>query len=236
MTCVLVLGVGTLGASTVTVFETASTVKDTAGDPVNAKATFVIDANGKLTLTLENLQTNMKDVGQAITGVKFTVSNLSAAATLSATSGDLIKVGSQGTVTDQGVQSLSLWSAGTSLHTVSLAGLPKDTILGPSNNGVYSSGNGSIDSNKGHNPFVAGTATFVFNALPGYNSGTTISDVLIGFGTAGNNYLVATVVTPAPPVDYTTTPEPSTFGLLGISIAALLVLRKRIIAGTPQRV
>lgn len=215
-----------LRATNLTTFQLPGGSADLASEAVSAKAVFDIDAFGKLTVTLTNLTTNEVSDGQAITGVTFNVSSLTGAITLNSQTGDRIDING-GTVTDLGTGPLTHWAVSTTLPTVKLTtiggGTPVNPILGPeSADGKYDSGNGSLGSVK--NPWVVQTATFVFNSIPGFNAGnpaaTVISNVAIGFGTLGTNYIATGAgVTSA-------TPEPGTLWLAGFCTVAFLARRK----------
>ncbi len=211
-------------ASTIT-YSVVST--DTVGDAVSATAMFTLDNSGDLTLTLSNLESNEIDVGQAITGIKFNLSTLTGTASPSAETGDNITVNSKTSLTDNGVGALTdLWTASTSLPTVTLtalgSGQPKSIILGPETGGEYPDANGSIAGNSAHNPFVDGSATFTFTGLSGLTDRTIsaiLSSVQIGFGTAGNDYIPATVSS--------STPEPASVMLFIGGGLGLLALKRR---------
>jgi len=200
---------------------------------VNAQVVFDLSSTGVLTVTLTNQTASEVSDGQAVTGLKFTLAGLNGSASLSTQSGDEITFNGSA-VTDLGVQSLTHWTAGTSLQTVTLTtiggGQPINSILGPaSSDGRYDSGNGSISSAK--NPWVEGSATFVLNTLPGFGSllnATTLTNVAIGFGTNGTNY-ISTAAGSFSSQTVSPTPEPSTF-LLGAGLilgaAARRLLRR----------
>jgi hypothetical protein len=213
-------GAGMCAASTAE-YQVIST--DLAGDAVDATATFVLDSSGDLTLILSNEENGIKDVGQAITQIKFNLSDLTGSAHTSSQTGDNVTVNTKTSLTDDGTGTLlNLWTASTSLPTVTLSALgngqPQSSILGPETSGEYPDANGSIAGNSGHNPFVDTTATFTFTGLGGLagaNINSILSSVFINFGTAaGGDYIQGTFVA---------TPEPGTIGLclggLGLLLA-----------------
>jgi hypothetical protein len=211
-----------------TTFQLPGGSKDAAAETVSANAVFSIDSFGALTLTLTNLTAGEVSDGQAITGVKFDISSLTSAVALQSQTGHEIDI-SSGKVTDLGVAALTHWTASTALPTVTLTtiggGKPINSILGPlSADGKYDNGNGSLGSVK--NPWVVQSATFVFGVLPGFlpdRAGATyISNVLIGFGTAGTDYIQAAMTGQV----VTATPEPGTLWLTGFCGAAFLIRRK----------
>ena len=208
---------------------------DSAGDPVDALATFTLSSN-TLTLTIQNLIGNQKDVGQAITGIKFNLAGLTSHPTEQGTA-TTETVGNGGTTTLHTGTALNGWTATTSLSAVSLsvfgAGQPDQSILGaPNASGVYSSANSSIDGNGPHNDFVDQIATFTFTGLTGVNTNAALSSLLsnvrLGFGTANNDYLSGTLVNTV-----IATPEPASLWLIAGALGAML-WRPRFRAVSPQ--
>ena len=195
----------------------------------NATTTFVWSGTGVLTVTVQNLVADQVDVGQAVSGVKFTLAGLTTTSPTESGTGDLITVAGNNTFTDPATQvDLSHWTASTSLSASPAAGNitlttiggghPVQTILGVPDGSGYNSANGSIAGNGPHNPFVDQTATFTFSGLTGVNTSadiaTLLSGVQIGFGTAGTDYVNTTTI-------ITATPEPSTFWLLGLAMVGV---------------
>ena len=88
---------------------------------------------------------------------------------------------------------------------------PDQTILGPpdSSGGQYSTLNGSIYGNGAHNPFIENTATFTI-ASAGLLSTTTVSNVMVGFGTSTCAPLVRTHI-----------PEPGTLAIFAAGVALM---------------
>ena len=189
---------GTALAGTFT-FVTPSGATDAAGDPVNAEAIFTTSA-GMLSITLQNLLVNQKDVGQNISDLFFTFNNVTAGGSLSSSSGLERTVHPDGTFTDGSMVSTG-WAfsvTGGVFHLNGLAGaadVPAHTTLGgPDGSNLYSNSNASINGEVGHpkhpnphNPFLVGDVTFTL-AIAGINSDTTINGVIFSFGTApGDN-------------------------------------------------
>src|ERR1039457_4105286 len=77
-------------ASTSVTFSYAANDPNNSNEPANATATFVWSGTGVLTVTLQNYVTNEGDVGQAISGLKFTLVGLTNASSTESGSGDLI--------------------------------------------------------------------------------------------------------------------------------------------------
>src|ERR1700675_3046854 len=72
--------------ASISTYVTAAGSTDTAGDPVSATATFTTGTNS-LTVTLQNLLANQKDVGQAISDLGFTFNTLQTSGSLTSSSG-----------------------------------------------------------------------------------------------------------------------------------------------------
>jgi len=191
------------------------------GQPVSATVDFSLSGN-TLTVTLTNLTPNMGDVGQLLTGLTFTLSDGSGV-TLNNQTGNLVTVGAAGVVTNVGglVDALGWGFGSTGGNTFELCVIcsggvntpvtPSEGLLGPASaSGNFDSANSSIDSNKPHNPFVLGDATYTFT-VP---TNVTVSDVSFTFGTqAGANV---------------SAPEPSSVLLLGLGLVGLpLIMRRR---------
>jgi PEP-CTERM motif-containing protein len=207
------------------VFSTPTGAVDTAGDPVSAMADFHFNGTNWV-LTLTDTLAGIKDVGQALTDIFFSVSSGTAA--LGTQTGNLIDVGAGGVVNDGGTSSDALsWGfggttisghSGFELCTICQGGVtasstPTEAILGPvSADGKYDNANGSIDSNAGHNPFVEGSATFT---LTGLSSSTTFSNILFSFGTTPGDNVPSTV------------PEPTSLLVLGLGLAGLVYRHRR---------
>lgn len=196
------------------VFVTPSGSNDTNGDPVSAKADFVVGA-GKITVTLSNLQASIKDAGQLLSDLTFTIKGGDNGDSLY-TSGS----GTQVTISGTGVPTLGStvnpkWrfsapgTNGFTLDGLSGANTPKDTIIGPpGTNGDYSNANGSIAGNHAHNPFISETATFVISA-PDVTASTSIASATFSFGTASGDNIDGKLVH---------APEPTSLALAAIGL------------------
>jgi hypothetical protein len=192
-----------------------------AGGPVSSTVDFNLSGS-TLTITLTNSQAGITNAGQLLTDVFFTLS--AGSATLSSQTGDLITIGSGGAVTDMGASTLG-WGFGPAIVNSTdgfelcvicqggptAGATPSEGIIGPTPNG-----NGSIDGNKPHNPFINQTATFT---LTGVSAGTSVGGVLFSFGTAPGDNVPA-----GPP---SSVPEPSSLLLLAVGLMGVLALTGR---------
>lgn len=213
----LLSGIATLNATTIS-FETPlnSTGRD---GPVAARALFITAAD-TLTVWLDNLLEDPASVGQALSGLAFTVypplapSDLASAALLSSEA-LWREVHRSGAFTDLGIQPTG-WALDTSgliqpglrlcvLCTDLGAVGPERLILGPPGPaGIYDKANGSIAGNPPHNPFLAATATYSL-FVAGVTAASTITSASFAFGTSIGNDI---------PGEDPSVPEPGTWTLL----------------------
>lgn len=185
--------------------------------------------NGTVTITLNNNLTNAQVVSviQNISAVYFQVSGYNGGAvTLGTnTSTASVTVNGDGSATPGGAQISTGWTAGNNGNTITVCvicafGLdapagPDRTIIGGDATNAYPNANGSIADNGPHNPFLAGTVTFVLN-VPGVTTQSTFSNVVIQFGTT------------ATPPNGQEVPEPASMLLLGSGLIGIAAgFRKR---------
>jgi hypothetical protein len=195
----------------------------TSGGSVNAKVTFSQVGN-VLTIKLENLQGQVPnfDVAQAISGLGFSIAGVGPAA-LTTQLGEHITVDADGTFKSAGVGS-TFWgfpvNSGGNFKLTALGFAspgnqnPDELILGPPNGSNLYTGNGSINGNDPHNPFVKNSITFslTFGTLP---VDAQITNVTFFFGT-GTESVPAGV------------PEPTSMLLLGTGVMGLAAgIRRR---------
>jgi len=170
------------------------------GSDVDATASFSV-SGGILTVTLTNLLTDARSVGQLISDVFFTLSGTTSGAGLQTASVPLVTVGGDGTtIFSSGTTTWLLSGASNNYHLDVLAGPasgPANLVIGPPGaGGTYSNANGSIAGNRPHNPFIDQSVSFNL-ALTGLTSDTRISDVAISFGTTPSTFTPSAVPIPA---------------------------------------
>jgi len=179
----------------------------------------IVAGNGTVTITLNNNLTNaqVESVIQNISAVYFQVSGYNGGAvTLGAnTSTAAVTVNGDLSSTPGGAQASTGWAAGNNGNTITVCVIcafgivspegPDRTIIGGDATNPYPNANGSIAGNGPHNPFLAGTVTFVLN-VPGVTTNSTFSNVVIQFGTT------------ATPPQTQEVPEPASMLLLGTGL------------------
>lgn len=198
------------------------------GQPVDAEITFTTGLNS-LTISVQNLEVNPTSVVQNISGLGFSISGLSADTYVpgtSSSSGTARTINGDGTYSDAGSVSTG-WAVSLS-SSVELNGLggaldtPAHTIVGkPDGSGNYSNGNGSIDGNGPHNPFLAGDVTFDLT-IDGLTAQSVVTSMFFQFGTTAGTDV------PGKP---TTTPVPDgglTVSMLGLSLIGIQALRRKL--------
>lgn len=216
--------------ASISTYTTSAGSTDSAGDPVSATATFTTGA-ASLTVTLQNLLVNQKDVGQALSDLGFTFDTGQTTGTLASSSGLARTVASGGGTFTDGAVIATGWgidnpvSGGLRLCDLCAgAAGPAHTIIGePNASNLYAAANGSIAGNGPHNPFLAGIVTFNL-AIPGLTAASVVNSVFFSFGTTeGDN------VPGVPGSELPRVPEPSTLLLLGsgLGLAAAVGWRRR---------
>jgi hypothetical protein len=164
--------------------------------------------------------------GQAVSEVRFTISNSPGTDTSNTAAGQLVNIGSGGSVTlmsgTPGNWISSAAGFGISGKTITLETVggskPNEMIMPASGSGSYPSMNSGSGS---HNPYVDGPATFTLN-LTGVTGSTKITAVTFGFGTSPDSYATGTE-------QLTSNPEPSTLAIAGVGALGFVGygLRKR---------
>jgi hypothetical protein len=183
----LVLGTLAWSAETDCTTVTGAVVPD---GQVSAQATFT-PMDGSLTITLSNTLADPKSAGQLLSGLAFTVSEGETSGTLGGNSANVRKVNAGGTFMDFGPSGTG-WALAQNFNGgLELCVLCRDLgSLGPSHlligapatSGTYANANRSIAGNGPHNPFTAGTATFLVN-VPGVTVNSAITSATFFFST-----------------------------------------------------
>jgi len=179
----IVLGLtASVSASTIS-FATPSGADLSNGRAVNAQATFVT-AKNSLTVTMSNLQINIKDITQTISGVSFALDNLMTGNTITSSAGYERAVHSNSTFTD-GASVPTGWQIlldGQSMQLMLPDPVVSHTIIGPASGSTYPGANSSIAGDANDNPFLAGSVTFAIN-VPGITASTKVDWAMLHFGT-----------------------------------------------------
>jgi hypothetical protein len=203
-----------------------------AGYDVSAIADITI-SNGQLVITLQNTTPLTHDAAQLLTGVKFTLDpSLVTAATLTAATATPRNVADDGTYTDGTPVDISTtWEFGAKKSVYQLDFNPNAeyAVLGPADGetstvaGAYSSANGSILGNSGHNPYTAKIATFTLSD-PDITSITEVTSLTFIYNTGLSQDVPGTPVIVIQPV-----PEPlsAIFGIALLGVCAATRLRSR---------
>ena len=182
-----------LAASALSISYSYSGLNPNSGEQVNATAAFTTNANGTISVTLNNLLSNPNSISQLISDLRFTVGGLSTTgALLTTSSGTELTVNANGTYSTGGsvATGWGLTSPAASTLYLNVLGTPtgpEHLIIGTSstNNyttGTYSNANGSIAGNSAHNPFLESGATFTIS-LAGVTANTAITSAAFSFGT-----------------------------------------------------
>lgn len=157
---------------------------------VSAQVTFTT-GDGFITVALADTLSDPKSVGQLLSGLAFTVSEGESTGALGNNSANVRAVRTGGSFVDLG-PSTTGWALAQNLNggfelcvlcrDLGSAG-PSHLLVGDAaNSGTYASANASIAGNRPHNPFTAGTATFLINAA-GVTPNSTIVAATFFFST-----------------------------------------------------
>jgi hypothetical protein len=179
-----------------------------------------IGSGGNVTVEVTNTLPNPISRSQTVSGIILVFSDGTTSGTITSSSGNLINIATDGTVTSLGPGSTGwkIEAAGGGLaicticvNTGNAFAPPSHLLIGaPDGSGVYSAANPSITGNNPGppDPWLQGTATFNLN-LPGLSPGATITNVIFLFGTDSEQ------------VPGVLIPEPSTLALVGTGLLAI---------------
>jgi len=237
---VLLFATSALQAADYLFTATSSTCGDVGNPlPCSASALFtVVNANpNEFTVTLSNTLTSIRDAGQLVTDLGFTLS--ATTPTLFSSSGTFVNIGptSGGGVPTVGITGATGWGFGSNNDAVANNWLlciicgngvsaggaqPSQGII--DNEAMYSSANASIAGNGPHNPFLESGAIFTFHTSAALPTVDPFSNVMISFGTTFGNDVSAegggTIIDV--PV-----PEPVSLMLAGGGLIGLAMLKRR---------
>ncbi|NNM85210.1 MAG: PEP-CTERM sorting domain-containing protein [Phycisphaerales bacterium] len=224
------LGAAVTNADMMQTFELSNFNAGDASNPLDATITFDFSVAAKnLTITIDNTTPSTYSAGELIRSVGFSLASVTAPASLNnvAMVGDERTVAGNGSFTDSAelvnARLTSPWTFNPNGggYTLSAAG-SKDLVIGPANANSQYSGNGSIDGNHGHNPFLTSGASFTIN-LPGITPGSEVAgnNIVVGYGTS--------CLTASAPLTFTSSsaPEPATLGMLAVGGVGLLLGRRK---------
>lgn len=214
---ILIVSVMANGNAYMFVTPTGSSDADGA---VKAEADFTTGA-GTITILLQNLQVNIKSVGEALSDLSFTLDGGQKSGTLSSSSGLHRTVNDDGTYTDGSTVAtgwpLSTDGSGLLLDRLNAPGQKSNLIIGPPDgSNLYSAANGSIAGNGPHNPFLAYSASFTLS-VTGVTADTIVTGAVFSFGTEGNECITG--------VPGNNVPEPFTLSFL--AAGGLFLLRRK---------
>jgi len=194
---------------------------------VSGQASATIETQtDQVIVTLSDLWTNPADVVGNLSALSFTLDLAPSSGSLTSSSGIERSVNADGTYSD-GSAVPTGWVFSLAGFTTTLNDLigtghagPAHTIIGaPDANNVYSAANGSITGNGPHNPFLAGSATFIISEL-GVTANTVVTAATFQFGSANGENQV-------PGTPQGSTPEPGTWVLLLGGCSLVLISRAR---------
>ena len=154
------------------------------GHSVSATAEFLLNASADtIIVKLTNTTALTRDAGELFTGLDFTLGGLTP--TMTSDTGIQRTVAGSGAFTDSATAqnlSWSLVSLGAGTFQLNFNPNARDAIIGPPSGGNYSTANGSIKGNPGHNPFAAEMAVFSLS-VPSLLDSTPVAVTKYRFGT-----------------------------------------------------
>jgi hypothetical protein len=215
------------------------TVNGSGSDgPLSASADFTFGA-GTLTVTLTNTlaPSVIRSAGQALSGIRFTLSDQPGILGLTSASGQLGDVSSAGGVRFTSGFPTRWLGAGrqgsfsTSGDTITLetigGGKPTEMIApGIANGGGYTDVNNGF---KNFDPYVIGPATFTLN-LSGVTANTTVTSAAFSFGTGPDTLLPGSVSPSVVAIPEPSLPVLTLSGLGSLCLAGFWVRWRRRLA------
>jgi PEP-CTERM motif len=207
------------------VFDIPANTNNGANLPVAASATFSFSSDS-VTITIQNLEANLRASNQLISGLQFTLSGNPTGQSFS--SGSAVEMNlSQPNYTllnGGNLEATTRWHLASAHELTALGGgQPSQLIIGPPNgSNQYTNANGGSGN---FNPNLFESATFTLAYTGGVTSATTVSGVKFEFGTNPSE----DGIIPGTPVSV---PEPSTLtsAAIGIVMLAGYTWRRRRVA------
>jgi hypothetical protein len=187
-----------LATATTMDFSTPGGTILSGGQPVDALATFVTGAN-TITITLDNLQTNIKDITQTISGVSFALDDLKTGTTIVSSVGQECSVNANKSFT-AGPSMPTGWDIvldGQSMQLMLPDSDSTHTIIGPATGSKYTGADSTIAGTAANNPFLAGPVSFVID-VPGITAATQIEWATFHFGTCAEYIPLCSTPVPKP--------------------------------------
>ena len=194
----IVLCLADLATATTIDFSTPGGTTLSGGQPVDALATFVTTAN-TITITLDNLQTNIKDITQTISGVSFALDDLKTGTTIVSSLGQERSVNANKSFTD-GLSVPTGWNIlldGQSMQLMLPDSQSTHTLIGPAAGSKYTGADSTIAGGAGNNPFLVGQVSFVVN-VPGITAATQVEWATFHFGTCAEYVQLSSTPVPEP--------------------------------------
>ncbi len=194
----------------------------------NSKRTAKVNATfntNSLTLVINGVVADINDVGQAVSGVDFSIVG-GLTGTLASTSGQLINVVGGGVYSNTAGNPDWFQDSPSDFETTALGSSNPDHVLigAPNGSNVYGNANGSIRNNGPHNPFVKEQITLVYN-ISGLTSTSNFSSFRIAFGTGPTWFDIPS--DRIPPNEVPDVPEPATYAMMGGALIGLVFLRRK---------